>query len=110
MYLESFGHMAVLDDMFRAMGWRNVLGFKQDWNEAVIRQFYATLEVRAQKEKLVWMTGIKKFKAIFKDLAAAVGLNYREMKRGRLVVDLPRVQPGDVQGFHYQETSIYGPQ
>jgi len=87
-----------------------VLGFKQDWNEAVIRQFYATLEVRAQKEKLVWMTGIRKFKATFKDLAAAVGLNYHEMKRGKLVVHLPRLQSGDVQGFHYPETSVYGPQ
>ena len=42
------------------------------------------------------MTGIRNFKATFKDLAAAVGLNYHEMKRGKLVVDLPRLQSGDV--------------
>ena len=53
------------------------------------------------------MTGTCRFKAMFKDLAAAVGLNYHEMKRGKLVVDLPRMQSGDVQGFHYQETSVY---
>lgn len=67
----------------------------------MIWQFYATLEVRAEKEKLVWMTGISKFKATFKDLAAAVGLNYREMKWGKLVVDLLKLQAGDVRGFHY---------
>lgn len=50
-YLESFMCMAGLVDMFRAMGWRNVLGFKQDWNDVVIRQFYATLKITAQKEK-----------------------------------------------------------
>lgn len=62
----------------------------------MIRQFYATLDVRAEKEKLVWMTGISKFKATFKDLATVVGLNYREMKWGKLVVDLSRLQEGDV--------------
>ena len=34
----------------KAMGWAKILGFQQDWNEAVIWQFYATLEVRADKE------------------------------------------------------------
>ncbi|KAG0542208.1 hypothetical protein BDA96_02G083600 [Sorghum bicolor] len=109
-YLERFVHVRSLVDMFEGVGWRNALGLKQDWNEAVIRQFYATLEVRAQKEELVWMTGTRKFKATFKDLAAAVGLNYQEMKQGKLVVDFPRLQSGDVQGFYYQDTSVYGPQ
>jgi hypothetical protein len=56
------------------------------------------------------MTSIHKFKATFKDLAAAMGLSYHDMKRGKLVVDLPRLQASDVSGFYYQETSIYGPQ
>lgn len=88
--------MASLVDMFRGIGWRNELGFKKDWNKVVIQQFYATLEVRAQKEKLVWMTRVRKFKATFKDLVVAVGLSYREMKQGKLVIDLSRLQSGDV--------------
>jgi hypothetical protein len=36
-YLESFMQMRSLVDMFGGVDWRNVLGFKQDWNEAVIR-------------------------------------------------------------------------
>jgi len=39
MYISS------LVDSLGVMGWRRVLEFKQDWNEAVIQQFYATLEI-----------------------------------------------------------------
>ena len=61
------------------------MGFRQDWNEAIIRQFFATLEVRPEKEKLVWMTGTTKCKATFRNLAAAVKLSYGGMKQGKLV-------------------------
>ena len=74
--LECFLYMSSLVDFLGVMGWRRILEFKQDWNEAVIRQFYATLEVRAQKEKLIWMTSICRFKATFRDLVAAVKLSY----------------------------------
>ena len=70
--LDIFVYMNSLVDSLKAMGWEKILGFQQDWNEAIIRQFYATLEVRADKEKLIWMTGTSKFKATFKDLVAAV--------------------------------------
>jgi len=51
--LESFMYMSSLVDSLRVMGWRRVLEFKQDWNDAVIRQFYATLEVRSKDENLI---------------------------------------------------------
>jgi len=44
--LESFMYISSLVDSLGVMGWRRVLEFKQDWNEAVIQQFYATLEIR----------------------------------------------------------------
>lgn len=109
-YMESFMQMRDLVGRFHSIGWRKVLEFQHDWNEAVIRQFYTTLEVRAQKEKLIWMTGTRKFKATFKVLAEAIGLSYRDIKRGTLVSELPRLQPGDVRGFHYQQPSMYGAQ
>ena len=56
----------------KAMGWAKILGFRQDWNEAIIRQFYATLELRADKEQPLCMTGTSKFKGSFKDLAVTV--------------------------------------
>ena len=60
-------HMSSLVDLLGVMGWRRILEFKQDWNEAVIRQFYATLEVCAQKEKLIWMTSACRF-VVLKDM------------------------------------------
>jgi hypothetical protein len=56
-YLEKHLQMAPMVEMFRVMGWRRAICLKQNWNEAVIRQFYATLEVRMDKERLFWMTG-----------------------------------------------------
>ena len=55
------------------------------------------------------MTGTRRFKATFKDLAAAVKLSYHGMKQGKLAIDLPVLRI-EVSGFRYQETSVYGPQ
>ena len=68
------------------------------------------LEVRADKEKLVWMTRTSKFKATFKDLAAMVQLSYHGMKRGKLVSHLPKLRADEVACFRYPETTEYGPQ
>lgn len=55
------------------------------------------------------MTGTHRFKAKFKDFVAAVKLSYQGMKRCKLVVDLPVLGTDEVSGFHYHETSAYGP-
>ena len=53
----------ILVNSLRVMGWKKILEFQQDWNEVIIWQFYSTLEVHAQKEKLVWMIGTTIYKA-----------------------------------------------
>jgi hypothetical protein len=55
------------------------------------------------------MTGTHRFKATFRDLVATVKLSYYAMKRGKLVIDLLVLGTYEVSGFHYQETSTYGP-
>ena len=55
--LEFFASMGSLVDLLRVKGWRRILEFRQDCNEAVVQQFYTMLEVRAEEEKLIWMTG-----------------------------------------------------
>ena len=87
--LESFMYMSNLVDFLGVMGCKRILEFRQDWNEAVIPQFYAMLVVRVQKEKLIWMTHTCMFKATFKDFVATVKLRSLGMKRGKLVLDLP---------------------
>ena len=65
------------------MGLCKVMGFRHNWNESIIRQFYATLEVDMEDECLTWMTGKKSFVASFQDFASLIGLDYEEMKTGK---------------------------
>ena len=44
-YMRSQPIMSALVDRFEAMGLANFLRHRCDWNETVIRQFYATLEI-----------------------------------------------------------------
>ena len=83
----------------KAMGWKKISELQQDQIKAIIWQFYATLEVHAQKEKLVWMTGTTKYKATLKDLATTVKLSYEGMKRGKLVTHLPRLRADEIACF-----------
>ena len=61
-------------------------------NSDVVRQFYATLEIDMEDERLTWMTGKKSFVASFQDFASLIGLDYAEMKTGKSVSDLPTMQ------------------
>ena len=54
------------------------------------------------------MTGTTKYKASFRNLAAAVKLSYQGMKRGKLVTQLPRLRADVVACIRYLETSEYG--
>ena len=91
------------------MGWKKELGFCHGWNKTMIHQFYATLEVHLEHEKLIWMMGTRRVEATYKDLAAAVRLDYHKMKRGKLIVELPMLLVGEMPELYYQEDSIFGP-
>jgi len=56
-YMRSQPIMSALVDRFEHMGLANFLQHRCDWNETVIRQFYATLEISMVEEKLWWKTG-----------------------------------------------------
>jgi hypothetical protein len=92
-YLRTHAQLTDLVEKLKVMGYKKVLEFHHDWNEIVIRRFYATLEVHAENEKLIWMTNTRRFEATFWDLAAAMGLKYRQVKTGKLVADLPMLLP-----------------
>lgn len=108
-YLKSFSYMSSLIDSLKTLGWKRTLRLHQDWNEAVIRQFYATLEVHDEEEKLLWMTGTTECRANFRDLAVAEKLNYNDMKQGTKIVDLPVLSAEEKVGYHYPEASDFGP-
>jgi len=56
-YMRSHLVLTELVDRFENMGLANFLQHRCDWNETVIRQFYATLEISMEEEKLWWKTG-----------------------------------------------------
>lgn len=75
----------------------------------MVRQFYATLEVHAEQEKLMWMTATCMLEATFRDLAAVVGLDYRRMKKGKSVASIFRLLVDGIPELYYHEDSMFGP-
>lgn len=77
----------------------------------MIRQFYATLEVHSESEKLLWMTGPNKFEASYRDLTTAVKIDYHRVTCGKRLDELPLVLAGDrhIPELFYQENSEFGP-
>ena len=68
--------MSALVDRFEAMGLANFLQYRCDWNETIIRQFYATLDINIVEERLWWTTGKRTYFATFAQFAAANQLDY----------------------------------
>ena len=63
-------------DRFEQMGLVSFLQHRCDWNETVIRQFYATLEISMEEEKIWQKTGIRIYYATFAQFATANQLDY----------------------------------
>lgn len=94
-YLENFPQLRSVVHALDAMGLKHMIQLGQDWDDDVIRQFYATLEVRMKQEKLTWMTGTSVLKASFSDLAQACRVDYQAMKQGKDVFDLDELGDND---------------
>ena len=58
-YMSNHAVIADLVARFETMGLTNFLQHRCGWNETIIRQFYATLEIDLDDEKLWWKTGKK---------------------------------------------------
>jgi hypothetical protein len=75
-YMRSHPIMTDLVDRFEEMGLANFLQHRCDWNETVIRQFYATLEIDMVAGIFRWSTGKRTYFATFAQFAAANQLDY----------------------------------
>ena len=72
-------NQAVMVDLvarFESMCLTDFLQYRCDWNETVIHQFYATLEINIVEERIWWTTGKRTYYAIFAQFAAANQLDY----------------------------------
>ena len=79
-YLRSHPVTTELVNRFENMGLANFLQHRCDWNETVIRQFYANLEISMEEEKSWWKTGKKIYYATFAQFANANELDYDFLK------------------------------
>ena len=79
-YMRSQPVMTELVDRFETMGLANFLQHRCDWNETVIHQFYATLEISIEEENIRWKTGKRVYYATFAQFAAANQLDYDFLK------------------------------
>ena len=83
-YMRSHLVLTELVDRFENMGLANFLQHRCDWNETVIRQFYATLEISMEEEKLWWKTRKRIYYATFAQFAQANELDYDFLRMSKV--------------------------
>jgi hypothetical protein len=90
-YFEKFVSTRPLMAKFQHNGLLKFTQLTCDWNEATIRQFYATVEIDWDDELITWITSTKKFTATFAEFGTACQINYERTKNGEYVWDLDAI-------------------
>jgi hypothetical protein len=81
-YLESKPVLASVATKLENLGLKSFLQHRCDWNETIIRQFYATYEMDFEAKNIMWMTGKSVDEATFAEFAAANHLTYEYFSDG----------------------------
>jgi hypothetical protein len=81
-YLESKGVLERVAIKLQNLGIRPFLEYRCDWNDTIIRQFYATYEMDFDGETIKWMTGKGEVESTFAEFAAANHLDYAYFSDG----------------------------
>jgi hypothetical protein len=81
-YLESKPVLAGAETKLENLGLKPFLQHRCDWNEIIIRQFYATYEMDFEAKNIMWMTSKSVYEATFEEFAAANHLNYEYFSDG----------------------------
>jgi hypothetical protein len=86
-YLDQYASTCPLKAKFQHIGLLKFTQFTCDWNETIIRQFYATMEIDWDEESITWMTATRRFTATFVEFAIACQINYEIFENGEYVWD-----------------------
>jgi hypothetical protein len=70
-YLESKPILAGVATKLENLGLKPFLWHRCDWNDTIIRQFYATYEMDFDAKNINWMTKKSEYEATFAEFAAA---------------------------------------
>ena len=81
-FMSKYEPLHALLSKIEEAGLRNAMTLQHNWSEAVIKQFFPTLEVNYEKETIKWMTGRGKYKTSFEEFADVCQLDYHTMKEG----------------------------
>jgi hypothetical protein len=81
-YLESKPVLAGVATKLENLGLKPFLQHRCEWNETIIRQFYATYEMDFEAKNIKWMTGKSIYEATFAEFVAANHLNYEYFSDG----------------------------
>jgi hypothetical protein len=81
-YLESKPVLASVATKLENLGLKPFLQHRCDWNDTIIRQFYATYEMDFDTKNIKSMTGKCEYEATFAEFAAANYLDYEYFSNG----------------------------
>jgi hypothetical protein len=75
-YLESKPVLAGVATKLENLGLKTFLEHRCDWNDTIVRQFYATYEMDFDAKNIKWATRKSEYEATFAELAVANHLDY----------------------------------
>jgi hypothetical protein len=81
-YLESKPVLAGVATKLENLDLKPFLEHRCDWNDTIIRQFYATYEMDFDARNIKWMTGKSEYETTFAEFAAANYLDYENFTDG----------------------------
>jgi hypothetical protein len=81
-YLESKPVLGGVATKLENLGLKPFLQHRCDWNDTIIRQFYATYEMDFDAKNIKWMAGKSEYEATFAEFAATNYLNYEYFSDG----------------------------
>ena len=87
---------------------KNIMKFRHNWNEVVVRQFYATLEVNHEKETIKWMTWRGKYKASYGEFVDACQLDHHTTKEGTQMDKLLKLKKREAAQLYESSDFKYG--
>jgi hypothetical protein len=81
-YMQGQTVMEGLIAKFQSCGLYEFMRQRTDFNELIVKQFLATVEVNIQDQLIVWMTRFKRYVATFTEFATANSLYYDMISQG----------------------------
>jgi hypothetical protein len=99
-YLDKYASTYPLKAKFQHIGLLKFTQFTCDWNDTIIRQFYATVEVDWEEDTISWITSSRKFTATFAEFVTTCQINYERTENGDYVRDSDAMSVDTRQGFY----------